>query len=146
MVLKDRILKLIELEGLNCNQFYIKTGLGNGFLDKVGVKLKKPSIEKISRAFPHWNIDYLQNNDGEMIKTGDIEVSGNYNVVSSSGHAVNISDPNAKKINRDGNIHIERQLSAENEQQTIRNLETRISDLERIIKAKDDLIDVMRNK
>jgi hypothetical protein len=68
MNLKDRLLDLIACEELNPNQFYIKTGLGNGFLDKVGEKLKNPSVEKISKVFPHWNIDYLQTGDGDKYK------------------------------------------------------------------------------
>jgi hypothetical protein len=54
---------------MNPNQFYVKTGLGIGFIDKVGTKLKRPSIEKISKAFPLWNIDYLQTGEGEMFKS-----------------------------------------------------------------------------
>jgi len=73
MALKDRLLELIDREELNANQFYIKTGLGNGFLDKVGEKLKKPSIEKISKTFPMWNIDYLQTGNGEKLKKDDRE-------------------------------------------------------------------------
>jgi hypothetical protein len=68
MNLKDRLLELITLEDLNPNQFYIKTRLGNGFLDKVGERLKSPSVEKISNAFPHWSIDYLQTGKGEKYK------------------------------------------------------------------------------
>jgi hypothetical protein len=67
-MLKNRLLELIEMEGLNNNQFYRKTGLGIGFLDKVGEKLKRPSVEKISTSFPHWNIDYLQTGKGEKLK------------------------------------------------------------------------------
>lgn len=66
--LKDRLVELINNEGLNPNQFYLKTGLGNGFLNTVGEKLKRPSIEKISKAFPLWNIDYLQTGKGDMLK------------------------------------------------------------------------------
>jgi len=68
MILKERLLDLIACEELNPNQFYIRTGLGNGFLDKVGEKLKSPSIEKISKIFPHWNIDYLQTGEGEKYR------------------------------------------------------------------------------
>jgi hypothetical protein len=68
MVLRERLLELIICEELNPNQFYVKTGLGNGFLDKVGERLKSPSVEKISRTFPHWNIDYLQTGEGEKYK------------------------------------------------------------------------------
>ncbi len=65
-MIKERLLEMIAIEGLNPRQFYIKTGLGNGFLDKVGERLKKPSVEKISSTFPRWNIDYLQTGEGEM--------------------------------------------------------------------------------
>ena len=68
MSLKERLLELVKLEGLNPNQFYIKTGLANGFLNTVGEKLRKPSIEKIEKTFPRWNIDYLIKGEGEKYK------------------------------------------------------------------------------
>jgi hypothetical protein len=68
MGVKDRLLELIEFEGLNPNQFYVKTGLGKGFLDKVGQKLKRPSVEKISATFPSWNVDYLQTGEGDKLR------------------------------------------------------------------------------
>jgi hypothetical protein len=79
MDLKERLLDLITMEGLNPNQCYIKTGLGVGFLDKVGKKLKRPSIDKITSAFPTWNIDYLQTGAGEKYRecTQTNEISGN---------------------------------------------------------------------
>lgn len=64
MTLKERLFKLIELEGLNPNKFYIKTGLGNGFLNTVGEKLRKPSIEKIEKNFPNWNIEWIIHEKG----------------------------------------------------------------------------------
>ena len=77
MALKDRLQLLIDKEGLNPNQFYVKTGLGNGFLNTVGEKLRKPSVEKIEKSFPHWNIDYIQTGKGEMFK----EISSGINVI-----------------------------------------------------------------
>lgn len=67
MLLKERLLKLVELERLNPNQFYIKTGLANGFLNTIGEKLRKSSIEKIEKNFPHWNMDWLLYEKGELI-------------------------------------------------------------------------------
>ena len=54
MTLKERMFYLIEKEGINPNQFYTKSGLGNGYLDKVGDSFRKPTIEKIRKSFPHW--------------------------------------------------------------------------------------------
>lgn len=59
MTLKERMFYLIEKEGINPNQFYTKSGLGNGYLDKVGDSFRKPTIEKIRKSFPHWNIDWI---------------------------------------------------------------------------------------
>ena len=67
MTLKERMFYLIEKESINPNQFYTKSGLGNGYLDKVGDSFRKPTIEKIRKSFPHWNIDWILSEKGEPI-------------------------------------------------------------------------------
>ena len=67
MTLKERMFYLIEKEGINPNQFYTKSGLGNGYLDKVGDSFRKPTIEKIKKNFPHWNMDWILFEKGEPI-------------------------------------------------------------------------------
>ena len=67
MTLKERMFYLIEKEGINPNQFYTKSGLCNGYLDKVGYSFRKPTIEKIKKSFPHWNIDWILSEKGEPI-------------------------------------------------------------------------------
>ena len=67
MTLKERMFYLIEKEGINPNQFYTKSGLGNGYLDKVGDSFRKPTIEKIRKSFPHWNRDWILSEKGEPI-------------------------------------------------------------------------------
>lgn len=66
MNLKERMFYLIEKEGINPNQFYIISGLGNGYLDKVGDSFRKPTIEKIVKAFPHWNMEWILQEKGDM--------------------------------------------------------------------------------
>lgn len=85
MTLRDRLLKLVDKEGLNANQFYTKTGLGNGFLNTVGESLRKPSIEKLKKTFPHWNIDWLLSGEGEMLLADDIEKKVLGNIISKYG-------------------------------------------------------------
>lgn len=72
MNLKERLFHLIEIEGLNPNQFYIKTGLGNGYLDKVGDVLRRPTIEKIQKTFPKWNFDWILKEEGSPLTEIDI--------------------------------------------------------------------------
>lgn len=67
MTLKERMFYLIEKEGLNPNQFYTASGLGNGYLDKIGDSFRKPTIEKIEKSFPHWNMDWILYEKGEPV-------------------------------------------------------------------------------
>lgn len=78
MTLKERMFYLIEKEGLNPNQFYTVSGLGNGYLNNVGESFRKPTIEKIRKGFPHWNMDWILYERGEPmieIPKKDIEIS-----------------------------------------------------------------------
>lgn len=77
MTLKERMFYLIEKEGLNPNQFYTISGLGNGYLNNVGESFRKPTIEKIKKSFPHWNMDWILYEKGEPITNisrGNIEI------------------------------------------------------------------------
>lgn len=77
MTLKERMFYLIEKEGLNPNQFYTVSGLGNGYLNNVGESFRKPTVEKIRKSFPHWNMDWILYERGEpMIEVPkkDIEI------------------------------------------------------------------------
>lgn len=77
MTLKERMFYLIEKEGLNPNQFYTISGLGNGYLNNVGESFRKPTIEKIKKSFPHWNMDWILYEKGEPvtnISKGNIEI------------------------------------------------------------------------
>ena len=65
MTLKERMFYLIEKEGLNPNQFYTISGLGNGYLNNVGESFRKPTIEKIQKSFPHWNMGWILYEKGE---------------------------------------------------------------------------------
>ncbi|WP_294590724.1 S24 family peptidase [uncultured Bacteroides sp.] len=77
MTLKERMFYLIEKERLNPNQFYTISGLGNGYLNNVGESFRKPTIEKIKKSFPHWNMDWILYEKGEPITNiskGNIEI------------------------------------------------------------------------
>jgi repressor LexA len=62
----DRLLKIIELKEKNKTGFYNKTGLSNGFLDKV-TNIGSDKIEKILSAYPDINAFWLITGKGEML-------------------------------------------------------------------------------
>lgn len=70
--------------------------------------------------------------------------TGSVNTGNVGGHNVTIADAGVKKIIRENEIEVERDLSVESYLQIIKRLEARISDLERIIEAKNDLISVLK--
>ena len=75
MTLRERMFYLIEKEGINPNKFYTISGLGNGYLNNVGESFRKPTIEKIKKSFPHWNMDWILYEKGEpIISKENIEV------------------------------------------------------------------------
>lgn len=88
-MLRERLIELIGMEDLNPNQFYIKTGLGNGFLNNVGETLRKPSLEKIQKAFPHWNIEYLINGIGEKFRITNNSGSSTHQMIVGDGNITN---------------------------------------------------------
>lgn len=63
----DRVLKIIEVKGLNKSQFYKITGLSNGFLDKVK-DIGASKIECILNSFPEISAEWLIIGNGNMYK------------------------------------------------------------------------------
>ncbi|MDM1397087.1 peptidase S24 [Myroides odoratimimus] len=67
-MLIDRILKIIELNKISKSEFYRKTGLSNGFLDKVK-DIGASKLEQILKSYPNISEKWLLTGEGEMIKT-----------------------------------------------------------------------------
>ena len=80
----ERIIELIDYKGLNKRKFYLKTGLSNGFLDKVK-DIGTSKIENILNTFPDVNPIWLITGEGDMIKSQGLvknivsEPESNYN-------------------------------------------------------------------
>lgn len=65
-MITSRILKIIELKGINKSRFYKETGLSNGFLDKVK-DIGSSKIENILNCYPEINPAWLITGKGSMI-------------------------------------------------------------------------------
>jgi signal peptidase I len=68
---RDRILQLIGYKGDNKKQFYEKTGLSNGFLDKT-INPGADKLDKILTAYPDANLYWLVTGKGDMIASDKI--------------------------------------------------------------------------
>lgn len=80
MDLKDRLLVFIDYKGIDKATFERLSNLSNGFVDKSGDNTRKSSLDRISNAFPELNITWLRTGEGEMIKTGAINITGDGNI------------------------------------------------------------------
>lgn len=68
----DRILKIIELRGINKSRFYKETGLSNGFLDKVK-DVGGSKLEHILKAYPEISPEWLLTGKGAMLKASEFD-------------------------------------------------------------------------
>lgn len=64
---KQRLLQYIEYLGISKSQFYKKTGLSNGYLDK-NPNVNSSKIEIIGAAFPTLNLNWVISGEGPMIR------------------------------------------------------------------------------
>lgn len=98
MGLQDRIRQFAEYKGLQPKSFESVVGLSNGAFAKLSDNTRESTIDRISKAFPELNRDWLITGEGEMLKpiqtVGDISnstVSG----VNVSGTEIHISSIDA---------------------------------------------------
>lgn len=69
--MKDRIVQLINSEGLSSSKFADTIGVQRSSISHILSGRNKPSldfIQKIRRSFPHVNIDWVIFGEGEMYK------------------------------------------------------------------------------
>lgn len=69
---KSNLLKYIELRGIKKPEFYKKTGLSNGFLDK-NENISSNNIEIIISNYSDISVEWLITGEGEMLKQDRID-------------------------------------------------------------------------
>jgi len=68
--MKKRLLEFLAYLKIGQKQFEIKTGLSNGYVDKLGENITMKSINKIEKAYPELSTSWLLTGEGEMLKSG----------------------------------------------------------------------------
>jgi len=67
MTTKQKIIQYLKFKNLSKREFYLKTGLSNGFLDS-GKYIGTDKLTTILNSFPDLSMNWLILNKGEMIK------------------------------------------------------------------------------
>lgn len=68
-----RIIQFLDSQGIRKAAFYLKTGLANGYLDKVK-ELGSSKIESIVNAYPEINLYWLVTGSGKMLRESPTEI------------------------------------------------------------------------
>lgn len=69
---KSNLLKYMELRGIKKPEFYKKTGLSNGFLDK-NENISSNNVEIIISNYADISVEWLITGEGEMLKQDRID-------------------------------------------------------------------------
>lgn len=67
MTIQDRVQAFVAYLGMSSRQVELKAGISNGSLSTISESSYQRTFDKISRAFPTLNIDWLRHGIGEMI-------------------------------------------------------------------------------
>lgn len=118
-IYKHRVIQYLDFKGISKREFYLKTGLGNGILDKNS-SLTLLSVEKIISIFEDLNAFWLltgrgsmiaENNGGGVNIHGSVASNNNINIGGNSNQQVV-----AESTDRDDLVRLlQQQLSAKDE-------------------------------
>lgn len=73
--IRQNLLTFLNYRQESKSDFYKKSNLSNGFIDKLGDRLSIKSQSKISKAYPELNINWLLTGEGEMLNNGQKHLS-----------------------------------------------------------------------
>lgn len=76
---KERLILFLDTEGIKKADFYRKTGLSNGYLDKNS-NLSSKNIEKIISSYPKLSPEWLISGTGKMYREENVQVNVQPNV------------------------------------------------------------------
>lgn len=123
MTPKERILQYIDAKGITQYAFSKKTGLSNGFL-KAGSSLSVDNLLIISKVFSDLNLEWVICGEGNMLHDGNIGhiQTGHTNTIDNSPININANTAEIERLNE------------------------RIKHLEDLLSAKDEIINLLKNK
>ncbi len=84
-VIKQRILLYLDFKGITKYKFYQETGVTNGILSQSN-GISEDNLLKFLSAYRDISLDWLLTGEGEMLRGGNVQVSGSGNAVVGNSH------------------------------------------------------------
>ena len=121
--IKQRFILFIKYLQISQRKFEENCGINTSTINNIRDGISSPNLAKVIKTYPELNLDWLVSGEGEMLKKNGIEhyTSENYSPITS-------------------NIQIDTCRTE------LEKAEIKISYLERIIKDKEQIIDLLTNK
>lgn len=165
MTTKERMKDFLASEGISEGAFEKMCGLSKGFVSNIGDSIRKKSIDKILKKFPHLDTVWLLTGSFNNTNTGNNFApmgDNNNSTLNNVGNTISVTMPESgtqKIINPDGTVELQRiDPNDQSRSDEVCRLKQRIQDLERIItekeitiqskddtiKTKDELISILK--
>ena len=84
-IIKERILKYLDFKGVSKYKFYQETGITNGILSQSN-GISEENLLKFLSQYKDISADWLLTGEGEMLRGGNVQVSGSGNAVVGNSH------------------------------------------------------------
>lgn len=140
---KSRLIEYMSIMGITKPDFYKKTGLANGFLDK-GDEITSLNLRKISSAFLGLNLTWLVTGEGEMLRKS--EKNGDNGIVQIGKNSNNIVNTGTLlKNNANKSVYNEKKKECEI-CELCEAKERIIAEKERIIAEKNEVVEALKNQ
>lgn len=93
--MNKRIMEFIAHIGISISEFERNCGLSNGAVSKIGEKTRRLTLDRISKAYPSLNIDWL------LTGVGDMMLSDSVNQTNQSGDNIHGRHVTVNKTEKD---------------------------------------------
>ncbi len=93
--MNKRLMEFIVHIGISISEFERNCGLSNGAVSKIGEKTRRLTLDRISKAYPSLNIDWL------LTGVGDMMLSDSVNQTNQSGDNIHGRHVTVNKTEKD---------------------------------------------
>ena len=86
---KERLTAFLRKKGINNSEFGRRTGTSSAYVSSIRQSISTDVLEKIAKAFPDLNVEWLLLGTGEMYRADTVTQNGHINQNGNGSNTVN---------------------------------------------------------
>lgn len=86
---KERLTAFLRKKGINNSEFGRRTGTSSAYVSSIRQSISTDVLEKIAKAFPDLNVEWLLLGTGEMYRADTVTQNGHINQNDNGSNTVN---------------------------------------------------------